>query len=144
MSEEVLVNELIECYRNMVAIISDDKLKRLRTRARDAPTQIFTRGLPQTLILFAARSKLDVVQKALVKSSCKDLLSDIDSVSGEKFGYTAYLSILLYLAKKLGLDIGNSFEEILKKSVDNPILEKEFYIIAEWIKRFSEAYLPES
>lgn len=144
--EKIIVENLGTCFRDLLDIVRDrDKLKSFRSRARDMPTEIFIHGLTYTLMLAASRGDLNILEKTIVKNECKELVKVVNSIdSKEKFGYTMYTSLILFLFRKLNIDLGLSFRDILNKVVGNNALEKKAYIIADWIKRFAEAYIAET
>lgn len=142
MSEEIIVKTLGECFEELISRIKDDDLlKSFRSRARDMPTEIFSKGLTYALILSASRGDLNTLQKTLIMEKCSDIIDASSKLEREAFGYTLYASILLYVLRNMGEKLGATFKEVLQNTVNNYIVAKKAFLVADWIKRFSEAYI---
>ncbi|WP_148683432.1 type III-B CRISPR module-associated protein Cmr5 [Fervidicoccus fontis] len=160
-----LMEELIEIFDYLSKVAeSKDKdvkeyLKALRSRARDAPTEIFTSGLALFTVTYLAKSKdcFPKMANELSKSPDRDILLKnlekklIVTDDGQEkkcespdFGYGSYLLILMYLLKRQRIVGENTnLKDFLKMASSYPPLSEKALIISELIKRFSEAYLPE-
>ncbi|HEU97785.1 MAG TPA: type III-B CRISPR module-associated protein Cmr5 [Fervidicoccus fontis] len=169
-----LMEELIEIFDYLSKVAeSEDKdvkeyLKALRSRARDAPTEIFTSGLALFTVTYLAKSKdcFPKMANELSKSPDRNTLlknldynPNIEEANKEKkeankkkkgkcdppdFGYGSYLLILMYLLKRQRIVGENTtLKDFLKMASSYPPLSEKALMISELIKRFSEAYLPE-
>lgn len=147
--EAKLVDELVDIFSFLSKEVKkDDLLKSLRSRARRVPTDIFTEGLSYFTITCVSKGRfLDDFDQAFKEitngNKLKDVLSKQNSEK-EEYGYGSYLLILAYLLKKLeivkkDLDLGG----FLKEATTKPYLTERALFLADWIKRFAEAYLPE-
>lgn len=156
MTVEDLVRIVTECVSGFTKKLGDrgfseDMLSSFRSRAREVPTLIFMRGLPYALVYIASRSNQEVFRLGLIAENCEDLSSKIlDYVEkkglgdkAEKTGYVIYGALLAFAMKKVGIVGVGDFEFLMKSVIDNPLASAKANIVADWIKRFAEAYITE-
>jgi len=137
---------LIDCFETISTDIKRSNVKKaLKTRARGMPAELLFRGLSYTLVLCTARGNLGVVSLGLRVSSCKELVKAIESIEDdEEAGYSLYGALLLLGLRKHGVIAETTFSEVVKNSIDNPVLDSIAYGLADWIKRLAESYIEES
>lgn len=130
----------------------DRELKRsLRSRARDLPSELFSKGLAYTLAYTSSRGSLRIIELGLKADSCDQLLSAIKNTMGSEssklsetmFGYSVYGALLLLSLKKAGVIKGSKLSEVIREAMAKPEVEVVVQAHAEWIKRFVEAYIEE-
>jgi|YelNatPaOPRAMG01_1025707.scaffolds.fasta_scaffold12207_8 CRISPR type III-B/RAMP module-associated protein Cmr5 len=138
--EEVL-RMLVDCFEFLSKNLSKEVAKSLRARARDMYTDLVSKGLSYVLILCASRGDLSVVESGLRGSSCQDLLNLVKDLKSEDAGYALYGAILLMSMKRMGLLDGTKLSEVIKNTLDNPMLDSIAYNLMDWVKRLAEAYL---
>jgi len=137
---------LVDCFELLSRELHEKdrgKAKALRTRAREMPAELISKGFSYVLVLCASRGKLNAVESGLKYDSCQKLLEVIKDLSDEKAGYSLYGAILLMSLKKIGAINETRFSEVIKNSLDNPILDSTAYSLMDWIKRLAEAYIEE-
>jgi len=137
---------LVDCFELLSRELREkdtDKAKALRTRAREMPAELISKGFSYVLVLCASRGELNAVESGLKYDSCQELLEVIKGLGDEKAGYSLYGAILLMSLKKIGAVSKAKFSEVIKDSLDNPILDFTAYSLMDWIKRLAEAYIEE-
>lgn len=136
-----IIPKISECVEEISR--SPDVRERFRGRARDIPSDIFSRGLAYALTYTAARSSARAVEKGLMITSCKDLVKGIadEEMSPEEKGYALYGALLLYILKEAGVLKATTFSEAVRSVLGNPMIEVYASSAAEWIKRLAEAYI---
>ncbi|MCS7099860.1 MAG: type III-B CRISPR module-associated protein Cmr5 [Sulfolobales archaeon] len=156
MMTENLVKIVTECVSGFKKKLGDkgfseDMLSSFRSRAREAPTLIFMRGLPYTLVYVASRSSQEVFSLGLNAETCEDLSSKILKYieeknlrdKAEKTGYVIYGALLAFAMKKAGVTRAGDFESLIKSVLNDPLASTRASTVADWIKRFAEAYIAE-
>lgn len=135
--------------------LGKDYLKAFRTRARSLPTMLYTNGLSYTIVYVASRSSHEAVEIGLISESCEDLLMRLESllagrskaggksIDKEEAGYILYGSLLAYLLKTARFTTVRKFDELVRAALDDALLNQGANLVAEWIKRLAEAYIPE-
>lgn len=143
-----LIALALDCIKSLIDLArssSTDTLRAFRTRARDLPTTMFVNGFAYTLVYVASRSSAKAIDNGLIAKSCSDLTSMLRELSQglgrEEVGYALYGLLLTFLIKSAGLTNAKSFDELVKKAMEDPVLERGAGVIAEWIKRLAEAYI---
>lgn len=138
--EKMIVPILVDCVEK---ISQSKSAKRFKSRARDLPTDLFTRGLAYTLTYIAARSSATLVEIGLTVNSCDELISNLEksNVDEEELGYALYGALILFSIKKMGLLRKTRFADIVKEALSNHVLDHYAMIVAEWTKRLAEAYI---
>lgn len=155
-----LVSEILTCIDTVKKTLEQDKkdvLKAFRTRAREAPSIIFTNGLTYTIVYMASRSSAEAVELGLSKSKCEEVLNDLlikhkGDVGVEKFSHALYISLFSYLLNKAvsiqhpsdkAVSASTSkFTAFVDRSLKDPVLERTALDISEWMKRIAEALIP--
>lgn len=146
--EQGVVTQVLECVKLVVGPesgLSKDQLDAFKARARSLPSMLFTNGLAYTLVYVASRSNYKAVDVGLASESCNDLVSKLKSLlykaEREEAGYFLYGSLLAYMLKYARLTTAKSFDELVKKAMEDAFLNQGALAIAEWIKRLAEAYI---
>lgn len=154
MSIESVVKTIAECvsaFRSELRGSEDqDRLKSFRSRARDIPTLVFTRGLAYALVYVASRSSEEAFRLGLTAIGCSDLSKKIrervSNMKAEESGYVLYGALLAFAMKTYGIIVevsGDPFERLVKASLEDPVINARALEVVEWIKRFAEAYVAE-
>lgn len=147
MSETQIVKITLDCVSVYRQNLSDEELSSFRSRAREIPSLIFTRGLAYALLYVASRSSASVFDVGLNVSRCEDLTSKIKDLkkidSKEKMGYAVYGALIAYLLRRLGATNASKFDDLLKESLANPLMDFRVRVAVDWIKRLAEAYIVE-
>lgn len=141
-----LIIKISECVELVSKGVPQNVKKGFRSKARDMPTNIFGRGLAYAITYAAARSSASAVELGLSAINCNSFISSIvknEKLGDEDKGYALYGAMILYLLKEAKALNANSFKDALKTALDNPSVEVHANEIAEWIKRFAEAYIEE-
>ena len=138
----------LECVENVAALVSHEKLKevakKFRSRAREVPAYVFTHGFVYTITLLAARSSKTLIEYGFTQSrTCSEVVTSVISQKGslEELGYGLYGAVLIYIISKAGFSKSKNFEELVKESLNNSILDAKAKYTLEWIRRFAEAYI---
>jgi CRISPR type III-B/RAMP module-associated protein Cmr5 len=142
--EKVIVSNALECIENIIRNISNERAKRsFRSRARDIPSDLFTRGPTYTMVYIAARSNVHSLNIAFAASDCKQIVEYINKsdMKPEEKGYALYGAVVIHILKQIGLIKARNFTELINETLTNPVLYNYFNAIAEWIKRFAEGYI---
>ncbi|MEM0235916.1 type III-B CRISPR module-associated protein Cmr5 [Thermofilum sp.] len=147
MDEKTLLDSILECINYIVSKHgpSSDIAKKVRTRARSMPEYSFTRGLVYALVYVASRGSKDLVEMGLKAQKCEEIIDKIDETKkgNEEKSYAIYGAILLYVAKKLNIVKGDTFERIIYELTESPAAEIKVWSVLDWLKRFAEAYIHE-
>lgn len=123
----------------------DKVLRSFRTRAREIPSLMFTNGFAYTVTYIAARSSSHAIDIGLTKNDHVEIIKEIfksNKYDNEKAGYALYGALLAFTLKATGLVKESSFVELVKLFLNNPALETSVFAIADWVKRFTEAFIP--
>jgi len=150
-SEAKIVDLIVSCVEKTSSETldknpeNDKKLKKsLRSRARELPSELFSRGLAYVLAYISSRGSLRIIEAGLKADSCDQMLNtikDSGKLSDTVFGYSVYGAILLLSLKKAGVVRGNKLSEVIREAMARPEVEIAAQAYAEWIKRFVEAYI---
>lgn len=137
--------QAVDCVSRLVNKIQGDKIEAFRARARDLPTMMFSNGFAYTLVFIASRGSVEAIELGLRANSCDELVESITQQivreDRETAGYIIYGSLLLYLVRNARLTEKASFNDLLKESLENNLIDRGAQIIAEWVKRLAEAYI---
>ena len=132
----------VDCFVTLSEGLKEEVKISLRARAREMPVELVFRGLSYVLLLCTARGDISVVSRGLQASSCKEFLDAIGVLSKEKeAGYALYGAILLLGLREQGVISEKTFSDVVKNSIDNPMLDSIAYGLMDWIKRLAESYL---
>jgi CRISPR type III-B/RAMP module-associated protein Cmr5 len=152
-SEAKIVDLIVSCVEKTSSETldknpeNDKKLKKsLRSRARELPSELFSRGLAYVLAYISSRGSLRIIEAGLKADRCDQMLNtikDSGKLSETEFGYSVYGAILLLSLKKAGVVRGNKLSEVIREAMAKPEVEIAAQAYAEWIKRFVEAYIEE-
>ena len=143
-TEKTMISLALDCVNNLLGTFGDDVKKRFKARARDMPTELFTKGFAYMITLTAARSNASLVEVGLRASRCADImdrLSGSRGLSEEEYGYAIYGAIILYILKQAGIISGSSLSDVIKSSLNDPTIDQHAILVVEWIKRLAEAYI---
>jgi hypothetical protein len=132
---------LVGCFDALSEGLKKDVKASLRARARDMPAELVFRGLSYVLLLCAARGDIDVVSRGFYTSSCREFLDTIRGLDKEEAGYALYGAILLLGLREQGVISEKRFSDVVKSSIDDPVLDSIAYGLMDWIKRLAESYL---
>jgi CRISPR type III-B/RAMP module-associated protein Cmr5 len=138
-----VVSTLVDCFEYLSNELKDDEARTLRSRARDMPAELVSKGFSYVIVLTASRGDLEVVERGLTSTSCQELVKSARDrkLSKEDIGYALYGAILLLSLKKLGAIGEEKFSKLVERSLKDPILNQTAYTVMDWIKRLAEAYL---
>jgi hypothetical protein len=132
---------LVDCFDTLSEGLKKDVKTSLRARAREMPAELVFRGLSYVLLLCAARGDIDVVSRGFYASSCREFLDTIRGLDKEEAGYALYGAILLLGLREQGVISEKRFSDVVKSSIDDPVLDSIAYGLMDWIKRLAESYL---
>lgn len=126
----------------------EGRLSSFRSRARDLPTLVFTRGLAYSIVYIASRSSEATFRLGLEASDCSDLSKKVQehvkNMADEESGYVLYGALLAFAMKTCGMNIKTAedpLKELVEVSLKDPLVNARALEVAEWIKRFAEAYV---
>jgi CRISPR type III-B/RAMP module-associated protein Cmr5 len=138
-----VVSTLVDCFEYLSNELNDDEARTLRSRARDMPAELVSKGFSYVIVLTASRGDLKVVELGLTSTSCQELVKSAKDrkLDKEDIGYALYGAILLLSLKKLGAIGEEKFSKLVERSLKDPILNQTAYTVMDWIKRLAEAYL---
>jgi CRISPR type III-B/RAMP module-associated protein Cmr5 len=142
-----VVSTLVDCFEYLSNELNDAEARTLRSRARDMPAELVSKGFSYVIVLTASRGDLKVVELGLTSTSCQEIVKSArDRVRDRKLdiediGYALYGAILLFSLKKLGAIGEEKFSKLVERSLKDPILNQTAYTVMDWIKRLAEAYL---
>lgn len=157
MYEKEIVSTVINCVTLALSYVTNNKkltnddIKSLRSRARDLPALLLTRGFPYVVVYIASRSSYEVFEKGLASSKCEEVIDGVinlkseggkEKLKGEEVGYALYGALLSYVMKsaKMIPEEKKTFKDLIEYSLNRPSLNVRASIVAEWIKRVVEAY----
>jgi CRISPR type III-B/RAMP module-associated protein Cmr5 len=138
-----VVSTLVDCFEYLSNELNDDEARALRSRARDMPAELVSKGFSYVIVLTASRGDLKIVELGLTSTSCQELVKSArdKKLGKEDIGYALYGAILLLSLKKLGAISEEKFSKLVERSLKDPILNQTAYTVMDWIKRLAEAYL---
>jgi CRISPR type III-B/RAMP module-associated protein Cmr5 len=147
-----VVKEAAECIE-LVANLSSTGEKGgekvasgFRARARSIPSTLFTNGFTYTATLLAARGSRRLAELGF-RNSCRSIVDEVVNVmrrggaDAEELSYGLYEAILIYLLRSVGAVRATNFRDLITESIGNTALDLRASQVAEWIKRFAEAYI---
>jgi CRISPR type III-B/RAMP module-associated protein Cmr5 len=140
-----VISTLVDCFEYLSNKLNDDEAATLRSRARDMPAELVSKGFSYVIVLTASRGDLKIVELGLTSTSCQELVKSARDKKLDKedirIGYSLYGAILLLSLKKLGVIGEEKFSKLVERSLKDPILNQTAYTVMDWIKRLAEAYL---
>jgi CRISPR type III-B/RAMP module-associated protein Cmr5 len=141
-----VVSEVLDCIESLIngRSLREDILKKFRARARTLPVDLYTHGLAYTLTIIAARSNKEAIEKGLTGTKCIDVIKSVENIFDdvEEKSYGIYGAIITYLLKKLGVIRSSTFKDLINEVLSNYVADLRAREILEWLKRFTEAYIP--
>jgi len=142
-----VVESSMKCINLLVSRYSDaDFLKNFRARARSVPADVAVHGITYALTVLAARSNYRAIEVGLIASECVGVVERVREVlkdaSSEELSYGAYGAVVVYVMKSAGMIKSNNFKELIEETLRDPLLRLKARMVFEWVKRFSEAYIP--
>lgn len=139
--EKKIVSNITECI-DKIAELPDKVKKEFRNRAREMPSELFTRGFAYMITLSAARSSSELIEVGLKASSCKDLVERLKE-SPKINSYALYGALVIYTLKQTGIYARDTILGVIKDSLNNLIIDQYATVVVEWIKRLAEACISE-
>lgn len=153
MSIEEVVRVVSECVSTYKREFDRDTLRSFRSRARESPALMFSRGLAYAIVYVASRSSETVFGIAFSARGCADLCARLrehagaEEMGAEEFGYALYGALLAFAMKAYGVVIeagsGDLFKGLVEVFLRDPVANARALEVAEWVKRFAEAYITE-
>lgn len=144
---ESVVESSMKCINLLVSRSANAEfLRSFRARARSVPTDIAVHGITYALTVLAARSSYKAIEAGLIASECAEVIEKVrevlKSADSEELSYGTYGAIVVYIMKSAGMIKSNNFEELIRETLKDPLLRLKARMVFEWVKRFSEAYIP--
>lgn len=141
-----VISEALNCVESLVSGrgSKEEILQRFRTRARSIPVNLYTHGLAYVLTIIAARSSRDAIEKGLTGMKCVDIIKDVEGIfrDTEEKSYGIYGAIITYLLKKAEIIKSSTFKDLVNEVLSNYVADLRAREVFEWLKRFTEAYIP--
>lgn len=150
MSENIVVKSILGCIDELMHSYESrkDVISGFRTRARTAPQEAFSRGLAYALVYIASKSNVEVLMKGLTEDKCSDVIKQVMNIGVDEVPYGLYGAVLLHVLKKAGIieaqitsETKEVFTEIITKIIDDPSIEAKSWLVLDWLKRITEAYI---
>jgi len=137
----------MKCINLLVSKSADAKfLISFRARARSVPTDIAVHGITYALTVLAARSNYKAIEVGLTASECAEVVEKVREVlkdaDNEELSYGTYGAVVIFIMKSAGMIKSNNFEELIRETLKDPLLRLKARTVFDWVKRFSEAYIP--
>lgn len=153
MSTEEVIRVVSECVSTYKMEFDRDVLRSFRSRARESPALMFSRGLAYAIVYVASRSSETVFGIAFNARGCADLCARLrehagaEEIRAEELGYALYGALLTFAIKAYGIVVeagsGDLFKSLVEVFLRDPVANAKAFEVAEWIKRFAEAYITE-
>jgi len=147
---ESVIRNSMECVNLLVTDFKHPGrvLEGFRARARSIPTDVAVHGVTYALTLIAARSNYKAIEVGLRAGGCKEAIEGVREVlkdaDTEELSYGVYGAVVAYVMKSSGIVKSTSFRELIEETLRDPSLRLKAMMVFEWVKRFSEAYIPGS